>query len=103
MWTLRDNGADVNWTDAAAFCKACHAGGYTDWRLPSIDELQNLAVPGAAHIVAPLALSACCAWSGTRKGASSAMKLNFNYASRSPGDLADATNMRVLCVRRASE
>jgi hypothetical protein len=37
-WTTTDNGQDVNWEDAKAFC----AGVGTGWRLPRPDELSGL-------------------------------------------------------------
>lgn len=42
MWTARDNGGDINGEEAKAYCEACRLGGYTDWRLPAIEELAGL-------------------------------------------------------------
>jgi hypothetical protein len=42
MWASRDNGSDIHWKDATDYCKNYRAGGYTDWRMPTEDELAGL-------------------------------------------------------------
>jgi len=42
MWAARDNGGDINWTDAKLYCENYRGGGYADWRLPTHDELAGL-------------------------------------------------------------
>jgi len=42
MWAARDNGANVNWQNAKNHCENYHGGGYTDWRMPTQDELAKL-------------------------------------------------------------
>jgi formylglycine-generating enzyme required for sulfatase activity len=37
-WAKTDNGHEINWEDAKAYC--AHIGN--GWRLPTIDELENL-------------------------------------------------------------
>ncbi len=32
----------MRWNDAVNYCKNLNEGGYTDWRLPNIDELRTL-------------------------------------------------------------
>lgn len=39
MWTRTDNGDPINWYQAVDYCKTLTLGGYSDWRLPEIDEL----------------------------------------------------------------
>src|SRR5208337_2663443 len=51
MWTKKDTGSDVNWSQAMSYCSKLQLAGYSDWRLPTIDELQgiydpNINVPG---------------------------------------------------------
>jgi hypothetical protein len=42
MWAAKDNGSDIKWQDAKFYCENYHGGGYTDWRLPTLDELEGL-------------------------------------------------------------
>jgi len=41
MWTKVDNNRDLNWQQAIEFCRNLPFAGHTDWRLPTIDELQG--------------------------------------------------------------
>jgi formylglycine-generating enzyme required for sulfatase activity len=38
QWTREDNGRDIDWSDAKAYCAARKGG----WRLPTVDELEAL-------------------------------------------------------------
>ena len=42
MWAAKDNGKDINWSDAKSYCENYRGGGYTDWRMPTPDELAEL-------------------------------------------------------------
>lgn len=42
MWAREDNGFDVDWRQASAYCSEMKLAGYTDWRLPTFDELQAI-------------------------------------------------------------
>ena len=42
MWAAKDNGSDINWADAKSYCENYRGGGYTDWRMPTTDELAGL-------------------------------------------------------------
>jgi hypothetical protein len=43
MWQQSDNGgATMNWKAALAFAETATTGGYDDWRLPSVKELQSI-------------------------------------------------------------
>jgi hypothetical protein len=42
MWASQDNGSDIHWTDAKNYCANYRGGGYTDWRMPTEDELAGL-------------------------------------------------------------
>ncbi|MFM8559142.1 MAG: PEGA domain-containing protein, partial [bacterium] len=100
-WTVSDNGSDVDWNEAKAYCEACQVGGYTDWRMPSIEELQGLYVKGNSyatsgkrtwsdgstwtydvHIAKPFRLTAPWMWSSTLLGSSSAFGFVFDFGDR---------------------
>lgn len=42
MWQQADSGTGMNWEAALATCEALTTGGYDDWRLPNVKELQSL-------------------------------------------------------------
>jgi hypothetical protein len=42
MWAAKDNGSDINWQGAKSYCENYRGGGYTDWRMPTLDELAGL-------------------------------------------------------------
>jgi hypothetical protein len=45
MWTIQDNGKNINWHEANEYAKQLRLGGYSDWRLPTIEELEKLYDP----------------------------------------------------------
>ena len=42
MWAAKDNGSNINWQGAKSYCENYRGGGYTDWRMPTQDELEGL-------------------------------------------------------------
>lgn len=68
QWTRSDNGRDINWSDAGAYCTKRGDG----WRLPSVDELRSvyatavetkeMAPCGDAVCAAPALLQLTSAW-----------------------------------------
>lgn len=47
MWAIHDNGVPINWPDAQLYCKNYRAGGFADWRMPTLEELASLYNPKA--------------------------------------------------------
>ncbi len=45
MWTKWDNGSDVDWNQATAYCSRLQLAGYSGWRLPTIEELEGIRDP----------------------------------------------------------
>jgi TolB-like protein len=45
MWASKDNGYDINWQNAKNYCESFRGGGYSDWRMPTQDELAGLYDP----------------------------------------------------------
>lgn len=63
-WSLVTGGEAVPWDEAETFCETLEAGGFDDWRLPMLSELETLHDPEAAQgIRGPFDLTDCCAWS----------------------------------------
>jgi hypothetical protein len=42
LWSVKDNGSDTNWVQANNYCKGLTLGGYTDWRLSTLKELETI-------------------------------------------------------------
>ncbi len=82
MWAQADNGEKLNIDEAKAYARDSNLGGYTDWRLPDIKELESLmvyyqrntTVPGddcsGNYVIHPFfALTCCCPWALQDEGA----------------------------------
>ncbi|MGA2834176.1 MAG: DUF1566 domain-containing protein [Terracidiphilus sp.] len=100
-WTTEDNGSDVNWNQAIAYCANLRLGGYTDWRLPTIEELQGIYDVNASekHVKGNLNLSSKYFWSST-PASSKAWFFFFSNGRRYTFRISDSKEDRALCVRR---
>jgi hypothetical protein len=47
MWADHDNGSNINWYNAKAYCEGYSAGGKSGWRMPTYNELIGLYLSGA--------------------------------------------------------
>jgi hypothetical protein len=124
MWAKRDNGSDVNWNQASDYCGKLQLAGFSDWRLPTIEELQGIydpsftlkaalddwGVTNCAHVKGNLMLSGWH-WSssqGNDPGKSWQVVWHFNFCSENEKPengfpLGFSYNMRALCVRHSGE
>jgi len=41
-WAAKDNGSNIDWANAKSYCENYRGGGYSDWRMPTQDELAGL-------------------------------------------------------------
>ena len=48
MWTAKDNGSDVDWEQATAYCAKYQFAGHSGWRLPTTEELQGIYDPSVS-------------------------------------------------------
>lgn len=106
IWAAADNGLDVDWYDADDYCRELELGDWTDWRLPTIDELEGLhdrRSEATYKLPAAVRLTGCCPWSSTRSGESSAWNFSFRYRKRFSGSMNYSYALRALCVRAAAE
>jgi Protein of unknown function (DUF1566) len=103
-WTSHDNGQGVEWNAASAYCPGLQLGGWSDWRLPSIEELRAVHDPSMYADKRPLG------WSGTRYELKIGLHMvergayRFNFANGHE-DMGGDTDMprstaTVLCVRK---
>jgi len=108
MWTKKDNGLDVTWNQASAYCTNLRLVGNSGWRLPSIDELagiydQTQNVDGR-HIKGGIQISGWWGWSNTAGNASGeAWIFYFALGERGSFQLDFSTDSRALCVRRSGK
>ena len=42
MWAAGNNGKDINWQGARVYCENYRGGGYSDWRMPTQNELSAI-------------------------------------------------------------
>ena len=103
MWTRDDNGKDIDWDGANEYAKNLRLGGYTDWRLPTIDELEKLYDREKGSIRDPFVLTRDWCWSSTKEGSGSAWYFYFVSGIRVHVHLAISHSKRALCVRRPEE
>jgi len=72
LWTLVDNGEDLTWAEAVAYCDELDLAGFDDWRLPDVRQLLPLYDPDSSkdwRTLPGVELSSCCPWSINRRGA----------------------------------
>jgi tetratricopeptide (TPR) repeat protein len=92
MWAAKDNGYDINWYNAKNYCENHRVGGYTDWRMPTLDDLAGLydrsktqwigCVKNAPTIFLAtdlIHLTCCCPWASETRG-SEAANFAFNHS-----------------------
>ncbi len=106
MWTKKDNGRDIDWPSAQRYCEGLELQGYSDWGLPSIEELEPLYDPKSQDwikIRKPFRLTEWRAWSSTKQGSDSAWYFAFRYGRRFGSRLDVSYSSRALCVRRSGE
>jgi uncharacterized caspase-like protein len=91
VWAAKDNGSDIDWVKAKSYCEKYRGGGYTDWRMPTQDELAGLYDAGKeyktdcssynAHLTDMIRLTCIWVWSSEIRG-SDAAYFNFSNSKR---------------------
>ncbi len=112
MWAARDNGSDINWDDAKRYCENYTGGGHSDWRMPTISELQGLydesysrkasccpSCDFVIHISQAIGLSCYWVWSSETSGSSDARHFFFRYGSAGSYARSFSIHGRALPVR----
>ena len=74
MWATKDNGGDINWANAKSYCENYRGGGYTDWRMPTQDELAELYDDAGydVHLTELINLTRASAWASDTRGSEAA-------------------------------
>ncbi|MBF0396726.1 MAG: caspase family protein [Desulfobacterales bacterium] len=87
IWAIQDNGKAITWWDANLFCKTFRGGGFSYWRLPTIDELSTLYDTNSKNkygfpITELINIGECCPWSSEVESEEAAYYFNFNTGKR---------------------
>jgi hypothetical protein len=119
VWAAKDNGKDTNWHDALKYCSTLRLSGYSDWRLPVINELEAIydgsgfAAPApkgvrwalAGRAKGGLLLTGAREWSSSRRlddrghATGYAWQFDFPHGGRWGDPLGYSGSLRSLCVR----
>ena len=109
IWTVEDNGSDLNWNQANAYCEGLTLGGYTDWRLATLEELEGLYdrnLKKQYKAKGPINLQSANVWSGSKNSLGDSWILNFGYGGSSissGGGGGCGALGRALCTRPAGK
>ena len=107
MWGSKDNWNDINWADAKAYCENYRGGGYTDWRMPTQDELVGLYDKNKSyecdrgynvHLTELIRITACCPWASETRGSEAAF-FGFDDGGRFWDAQSGSDYSRALPVR----
>jgi len=111
MWAAKDNGDGINWQGAKSYCENYRGGGYTDWRMPMLDELAGLydaaktyksACGYNVHSTELIHLTCNAPWASETYG-SSGGAFEFTVGGKGMAPQSRVTNGRALPVRSVKE
>ena len=102
-WAAKDNGDSVSPNEASTYCGSLKSGGYSDWRMPKIDELEAIydsKAPKQYKAKGSIVLSDACVLSGSTNNSGEVWTFCFNSGSRNLGGGGSCgTTGRALCTR----
>lgn len=107
-WTECDNGYDINYYDALDYIDLLDIGGWDDWRLPTINELEGLFDQSRklqtecdveVYIVKPFYITCKWAWSSEIIDDYNVWGFNFHYGWEEWGKKHLGHSDRILAVR----
>jgi hypothetical protein len=105
MWASADSGVGVTYSQAVYYCRSLTVGGYKDWALPGIDELQHLfggpSNENGYRLASPIKLTGWEWSSSAGKESGEQWGLDFGDGGRASLVTGDSGLNRALCVRRA--
>ncbi len=111
MWATKDNGSNITWSEAKKYCENYKGAGYTDWRMPTLEELRGLYEPGfinskplpgggdrTYHTNKFINVTCCCTWSSETRD-SKAIYFDFVFGEQHWGKQSRSGPRRALPVR----
>jgi hypothetical protein len=111
MWAEKDNGRDINWKNAKSYCENYRDGGYTDWRMPTQDELAGLYDKSETysagrgndvHLTKLIRLTGSAPWASETSG-SEAASFDFHNGARGWSLPSYSAYYRALPVRSGKD
>ncbi len=118
MWVAQDSDKRMSWHKAVKYCRKLRSQGYTDWRLPKIEELVSLVNfqayatehvgssdimhwNGDLHVNGGLLLNGDRHWSSTKLSRNKYSAFDYREGKTMAGfeDWAEGDTMYALCVR----
>jgi hypothetical protein len=113
MWAAKDNGEDVIWSIAKYYCESFKGAGYSDWRMPKLDELWGLydryktyrsACGHDVHLTELIQLSCTLMWTAETKKESALLgpeSPHISFLFGESGWYPHSHHYRVIPVRTA--
>ncbi len=102
-WAVKDNGDAVSSNQASDFCRSLRSGGFSDWRLATVDELEAIydsKVSKQYKVKGTIVLSDACVLSGTTNSNGEVWTFCFNSGSKNLGGGSGCgTTGLALCAR----
>lgn len=103
MWQDDENARRVkkNYEGAKEYCEDLKLFGYTNWRLPNIDELKNIIYKSRRPTIRKEFRNSVSGyyWSSSLDASSSKYAWRMNFKSAKPSYGTKASNYHVRCVR----
>ncbi len=102
MWVRRDNARDISWARAGGYCEDLTLGGFDNWQLPSLAELETLEAMWsirALKVADQVQLTACCLWSTTEGPEGGVFNLDFRFRRGFEVNRKLSFGLRALCRR----
>jgi hypothetical protein len=97
------NRRNISWLDANKYAEDLRLGGYSDWRLPTLDELKKLYDPDSGNKNQhPEAISIDgrpLVWTSTKEGPGSPRDFLVGSGKRNSPPMFGSAIHRALCVR----
>jgi hypothetical protein len=111
-WARQDNGTDVHWRQATTYCAELRLGSYSNWRLPTIEEIATIYDAGEVStcgqseckIKPGITLSSSVEWtSSAGKTSSEAWVFDFGSGNQASLTRIVSISKRALCVRKSEK
>ena len=104
MWATKDNEVDTSWDAAKSYCENYSAGGYTNWRLPTLEELWTIYDQNSVKrfmTFPSITLSGACPWSSVTRKKNRARTIFFMSGEINTFSKKSSRGFRALPVRKA--